>query len=163
MCDNMKIANAKDHLKQVTFKSIINQKHYTRQHQWRKMLHDEVLKLLRKQLNLNAKGFCKMRNNSVDAKVLHFLQDVVVNSAIEIKSYFPASSCYEIRKIKEMFLTNVQPNDPESCNWITNHAAKQTIDQTSKAMLLLKLCFAHWLSIESAENIQRLHKSMTCR
>ena len=34
MCDNMKIVNAKDHLKQDAFKSMINKTHCTRQRQW---------------------------------------------------------------------------------------------------------------------------------
>ena len=41
--------------------------------------------------------------------------------------------------------------------------ANQTIDQMSKVILLLKLHFAHWLSIESVENDQRWLKSTTGR
>ena len=73
MRDNVKIANAKDNLKQGTFKSMINQKHYTFQHQWGKMLHDEILKSYLKQLNLSAKDFFKTMNDSIDPNVLWFL------------------------------------------------------------------------------------------
>ena len=44
MCDSAKIANAKDRLKQGTFKSMIDKKFCTRKHQWTKMLHDKMLK-----------------------------------------------------------------------------------------------------------------------
>ena len=44
MCDEMKIANAKDHLKYGTFKSMINQKYHSHRHQWGKMLRNELLK-----------------------------------------------------------------------------------------------------------------------
>ena len=62
-----------------------------------------------------------------------------------------------------MFPTNIKPNNPEEGDCITNHVTNQHIDQVSRAMLLLKMCFTHGLSIESAENIERFHKSMTGR
>ena len=54
-CVIMKKMNAKDHLKKGAFKSMINQKHCTRHHQWRKLLHNETLKSWLKKLNLSAK------------------------------------------------------------------------------------------------------------
>ena len=84
-----------------------------------------------------------MTNDSVDPKVLCFSQDIIVNSAFAITSYFHANSCEEIRKIECMFPTNVQPNDPEAGDWVTNHVANQTIDHMSKLMSLLKLHLAH--------------------
>ena len=91
------------------------------------------------------------------------MQDVVVNSETAIKYYLSISYYDEIRKIEENFQTIIRPNNPEVGNWINNHMANQTIDQMSKVILLLKLHFAHWLSIESVENDQRWLKSTTGR
>ena len=64
-----------------------------------------------------------MTNDSVDPKVLCFLQDIVVNSADAIKSHLSSRSCNEIRNIEEMLPTIIQPNNLETGNWITNHVA----------------------------------------
>ena len=65
MCDKMKLVNVKDHLKQGTFKSMINQKCCTSQHQWGKMLINEVLKIWLKKLNLSAKDVFKTKKKIV--------------------------------------------------------------------------------------------------
>ena len=94
-----------------------------------------------------------MTNDKVDQKFLCFLQDVIVNSADTIKSCFSPSCCEELNKIEDVFPSTIQPNNPEAGNWIAGCVSNLTIDQTSKAMLLLKINFAHWLSLEFGENI----------
>ena len=80
--------NAKDHLKHGAFKSVINQKHFTRQHEWVETLCNELLKPLLKKLNLSTKEFCERMNDSADPKFLCFIQDVIENSTNDIKYYF---------------------------------------------------------------------------
>ena len=80
------------------------------------MLHNKTLKSWLKKLNLIVHDFCKMTNDSVDQKVLCFLQDIIANSTTAIKSHLSASSCEEIKKIGEMFPSNAQPNNTEEGN-----------------------------------------------
>ena len=141
MCDEMKIANAKDHLKYGTFKSMINQKYHSHRHQWGKILRNELLKKRLKKLFLSSKYFCKMINDSVDPKVLFFFQDIITNSATAIKYYLSDSCCEEISKIEDMLPSDIKPNNPDAGDLITKHVGNQTIDQVSKVMLLLKLYF----------------------
>ena len=102
-----------------------------------------------------------MTNDCVDPKVPYFFQDAITNSETAIKSCFSPNCCDEIRKTEEMLPSNAQINDTESGGWIADHEGNQAIDQASKSMLLLKLCFVLWLSIESRENTQWLHKNVT--
>ena len=83
-----------------------------------------------------------MTNYSIDPKVLYFLQDIIVNSPTGIKSCLLDSCCDEIRKIEDIFSSEIEPNNNNVGNWITG-----TIDHVSKVMSLLKSYFAHWLNI----------------
>ena len=116
MSDNVKIANANNHLKHGTFKSVTNQKYCTRQRQLGKMLHNQLLKTWLKKLNLSTKDFCKMTNDSVDPKVLFFLQDIIVNSATSIKSHLSDSFYNEIRKTEDVFQSEIEPNNHDTGN-----------------------------------------------
>ena len=108
---------------------MINQKYYTRQHEWGKMLHNEFLKTWLKKLILSAKYFYKMINYCVDPKVLLFLQDIIVNSATAIKSYFSESYCDDIKKIVDMFPLDIKSINPDADNWINDYVGNKTIDQ----------------------------------
>ena len=79
-------------------------------------------------IKFNCKSFCKIANDSFNQKFLCFLQDIIANSTTVIKSHLSASSCEEIKKIEEVFLSNAQPNNTEAGNLIYDHVANQTID-----------------------------------
>ena len=123
MCDNMKISNVKDRLKHVFHSSV----------QTGKMLHNEFLKIWLKKLNLSTKYFYKMTNYCVDPKVLLFLQDIIVNSTTTVKSYLSDSNCDEIRKIEEMFISDIKHNNPDACNWINDHVGNKKLIEHKKS------------------------------
>ena len=88
-------------------------------------------------------------------------QDIVVNSAERFKSFSYMSIYEELMKIEGRLMSTTPVNNDQAANWITSCVSNQPIDPMSKMSLLLKMCFAHWLSIESSENTYRLCKSTT--
>ena len=122
-----------------------------------KICHNQLLKTWLKILNLSVKDFFKMINDSFDPKFMFFLQDVIMISATAFKSCLSESSCKEIRKTEDVFLSDIERNNHDVGNWITVCVSNQTIDQSSKVMLLLKWSFTNLSNIESGEHTQKLH------
>ena len=69
----------------------------------------------------------------------------------------------DIETIKRIFPSKAEASNASSANWITTHVHNETMEKSSKIMLLLKSCFVHWLSATSRDSILKLCESMTGR
>ena len=88
MLKNTSLTNTKAHLKEITFQTMINQKHYNVQNQLGKIIHDEMLSLWIKKLDSSAKYFSRMTNEDVDPKVMYFFRMLLLIQNIVSNHYY---------------------------------------------------------------------------
>ena len=69
-----------------------------------------------------------MKNDSVDPKVLYFLQEIIANSTNAIKYYLSESYCEEIMQIEDSSPSYVEPNNNNTGDYIIEYVGNQTID-----------------------------------